>query len=100
MARYFTEADLDPAIIRNLRVAMMGYGNQGRSHALNLRDSGVGVVVGVREGKSADQAKEEGFAVLSVRQAVVSSDLVRVAPEVVITQCQILPDGKVTRIKL
>ena len=47
----YTAADADLAIIRSKRVAVIGYGNQGEAHALNLRDSGVAnVVIGAREG--------------------------------------------------
>jgi len=46
------EADIDPEPIRSRTVALIGYGNHGRSHALNLRDSGVeGVLVGLRGGE-------------------------------------------------
>ncbi len=83
MARYFAESDCDPSIIRNLRVAMLGYGSQGRSHALNLRDSGVKVLVGARPGNSADRAKAENFQVLPLREAVEQSNvLVFALPDV------------------
>ena len=48
--------DADPAVIRSKTVAVIGYGSQGHAHSLNLRDSGVDVVVGLREGSaSADE---------------------------------------------
>jgi ketol-acid reductoisomerase len=60
-------------------VAVIGYGNQGRAHALNLRDSGVSVVVGQRPGDSFDRAVADGFQPVDVRDAVVTSDLLVLA---------------------
>ncbi len=60
-------------------VAVIGYGNQGRAHALNLRDSGVCVVVGQRPGKSADCARADGFEPKSVDQAVQIADVLILA---------------------
>lgn len=51
-------------------IAILGYGNQGRAQALNLRDSGAEVIIGQREGKSAEKARDEGFPVLPVSEAV------------------------------
>ena len=55
-ATMYYEKDVDPSIIRNKKVAIIGYGSQGHAHALNLKESGVQVVVGLREG-SASAAK-------------------------------------------
>jgi ketol-acid reductoisomerase len=49
-AKMYYEADCDPSIIRGRKVAIIGYGSQGHAHALNLKESGVQVVVGLREG--------------------------------------------------
>lgn len=58
-------------------VAIVGYGNQGRVHALNLRDSGVNVVVGARAGSaSGETARRDGFDVRSLRDAAAAGDLV------------------------
>ncbi|MCH7814211.1 MAG: NAD(P)-binding domain-containing protein, partial [Planctomycetes bacterium] len=57
-------------------VAVVGYGNQGHAHALNLRDSGVPVVVGQRPGDGWDRAVEDGFEVLDVPSAVERAALV------------------------
>jgi ketol-acid reductoisomerase len=69
------DADLD--LIRRKRVAIIGYGNQGHAHALNLRDSGVAdVVVGARPGESAERAKAAGFAVMDAAEAAKDADVV------------------------
>lgn len=73
-----TDKDCDLSIIRGRRVAILGYGNQGRAQALNLRDSGVrNVVVGSRgETASAHQAGKDGFPVYPFRKAVEFADVV------------------------
>ena len=63
--------------ITSKTVAVIGYGSQGHAHALNLRDSGVSVVVGLREGSaSAPKAAAEGLEVLPVAEAVARADIV------------------------
>lgn len=54
-------SDIDINILKNSAVALVGYGNQGRAHALNLRDSGLDVVIGQRPGKSFDRAVSDSF---------------------------------------
>jgi len=61
--------------IRQKKVAVLGYGNQGRAHALNLRDSGVSVVVGARPGTGFDKAKGDGLDVKSVPAAIEGADI-------------------------
>ena len=71
MAEIFHDADADLSLIQSKKVAIIGYGSQGHAHALNLRDSGVEVVVGLREGsKSIAKAEEQGLEVASVADAV------------------------------
>jgi ketol-acid reductoisomerase len=84
MPRTFTDADFDPGVIRSARVAVLGYGNQGHAHALNLRDSKVEVRVGAREGGSGwARATGDGFSPLPITEAVRSSDvLVMALPDV------------------
>jgi ketol-acid reductoisomerase len=77
MAEMFYDDDADLSIIQGRKVAVIGYGSQGHAHALNLRDSGVDVRVGLAEGsRSRAKAEAEGLRVLSVPEAVKEADLV------------------------
>ena len=77
MAEMFYDDDADLSIIQGKKVAVIGYGSQGHAHALNLRDSGVDVRVGLAEGsKSKAKAEAEGLTVTSVADAVKEADLV------------------------
>jgi ketol-acid reductoisomerase (EC 1.1.1.86) len=76
MAKIYTDRDASLEPLRGKTVAVLGYGIQGRAQALNLRDSGLKVVVGVRRGKSWDQAEAEGFEVRQVGEAVGEADVV------------------------
>ncbi|NMR21453.1 ketol-acid reductoisomerase [Cellulomonas fimi] len=83
MAELFYDDDADLSIIQGRKVAVIGYGSQGHAHALNLRDSGVDVRVGLREGSSSiAKAENEGLRVLSVADATTEADVVVVlAPD-------------------
>ncbi len=79
MAKIYYEQDADKSFLKGKQVAIIGYGSQGHAHALNLRDSGVSVVVGLYEGSpSAERAKEEGLKVMSVADATKTSDIIMI----------------------
>ena len=68
------DKDADLSRLEGKTVAILGYGSQGHAHALNLKDSGVDVVVGLREGSaSADKASEDGLRVETVADAASSA---------------------------
>src|SRR5438552_13954223 len=79
MPNVFYEKDADAGLIGSRKVAVIGYGSQGHAHALNLKDSGIDVRVGLRDG-SASKAKAEaaGLRVLSVADATAEADLVMI----------------------
>jgi len=75
----FYDADADIDLIRQRKVAVIGYGSQGHAHSLNLQDSGVDVVVGLQAGsKSAEKAKAAGLRVLSVADASKWADVIMI----------------------
>ncbi len=79
MAEIFYDDDADLSIIQGKKVAVVGFGSQGHAHALNLRDSGVEVRVGLRDGsKSAAKAQEEGLTVGSVAEVSEWADLIMI----------------------
>ncbi len=79
MARIFYEKDADARRLDGRTVAVIGYGSQGHAHALNLRDSGVSVVVGLHDGsRSRKKAERDGLTVTSVAEAARRADLVMV----------------------
>ena len=77
MANVYYEKDADRSLIADRRVAVIGYGSQGHAHALNLKDSGIDVRVGLRDGSSSrGKAEAAGLRVRSIADAVAESDLV------------------------
>jgi ketol-acid reductoisomerase len=75
----FYDDDADLALLEGKTVAVIGYGSQGHAHSLNLKDSGVDVVVGLREeSESAEKARGEGLEVVGVGEAAARGDLVMV----------------------
>ncbi|HUF72976.1 MAG TPA: ketol-acid reductoisomerase [Gammaproteobacteria bacterium] len=73
----FDVNDVKPEALKGTRIAVLGYGSQGRAHAMNLRDSGFDVVVGVRpSGKTAARAKQDGFDVRNPSAAADGAGLV------------------------
>ena len=78
-ARFFEESDADPSLLKDRRVAIIGFGSQGHAHALNLHDGGVSVVVGLYEGSpSADVAREQGLEVKTVAEAAAWADVISI----------------------
>lgn len=89
MATIYYDDDADLGLLAGKTIGILGYGSQGHAHALNLRDSGVNVVVGLREGSSSKaKAESEGLTVMSVADATKASDLIMMA----------LPDTEQARI--
>ena len=79
MATIYYEADADRSLIADRKVAVLGYGSQGHAHALCLRDSGIDVRVGLREGSSSkEKAGAEGLEVRSIADACTEADLMMV----------------------
>ncbi len=89
MAKIYYDEDADLSLLEGKKVAVLGYGSQGHAHALNMRDSGVDVIVGLREGSSSkEKAEAEGLTVMPIGEAVAAADVVMMA----------LPDTEQARI--
>jgi ketol-acid reductoisomerase len=79
-AKVYTDNDADLGVLQNKILAVLGFGSQGHAHALNLKDSGLKVIVGLYEGsKSIPVAKEKGFEVVPTAEAVRRADVIFVA---------------------
>lgn len=76
MAKFFAATDADPAALSGKTIAIVGYGNQGRSQAINLRRSGHRVIVGNQEDDSWRQARTDGFEALAMDAAAARADIV------------------------
>ncbi|MEK3986971.1 ketol-acid reductoisomerase [Paenibacillus sp. FSL K6-3166] len=74
----YYEQDAELSVLKGKTIAVIGYGSQGHAQAQNLRDSGLQVVIGLREGKSFETAKNDGFEVLPVAEAVSRADVVQI----------------------
>jgi len=74
----YYDKDADLQQIQNRKIAIIGYGSQGHAHALNLKESGLSVVVGLREGSSWNKAEASGLKVMPVADAVKSADIVMI----------------------
>jgi ketol-acid reductoisomerase len=81
-AKIYYDQDANLALLQSRTVAVIGYGSQGHAHALNLRDSGVPVVVGIREGASRERARRDGLEVMDVDAAAQRADVIMIlAPD-------------------
>ena len=78
MLKKYYEADADLGVLKGKRIAVIGYGSQGRGQSLNLRDSGLEVVIGLRPGKSWDAAAKDGMKVMKVADAVKAADIIQI----------------------
>ena len=79
MSKIYYQQDCDLNKLKGKKVAIIGYGSQGHAHALNLKDSGVDVVVGLYEGsKSADKARAQGLEVMNVADATKAADIIMI----------------------
>jgi ketol-acid reductoisomerase len=76
MSQIYHDDDADLGVLEDQTIALVGYGNQGRSQALNLRDSGVNVNIGNIQDHAAAQAKEDGFSVTNIADACEQADVV------------------------
>lgn len=83
MVEIFYDDDADLSVIQGRKVAVIGYGSQGHAHALSLRDSGVDVRVGLKEGsKSRAKAEEQGLRVVTPAEAAAEADVIMIlAPD-------------------
>jgi ketol-acid reductoisomerase len=89
MAKVYTDKDADLSVLRGKTLAVLGFGSQGHAHALNLKDSGLKVIIGLYEGsKSKAVAEEKGFQVYPTAEAVRRADVIMVA----------LPDTKQAKV--
>jgi len=75
MATWYFDDDADLSLLDGKTVGIFGYGNQGRSQALNMRDAGVNVIVGSRSDASAQASKEDGFSTLPLAEAAAKADV-------------------------
>ncbi len=77
MVQIFYDEDADLQYLTDKTIVIVGYGSQGHAQAQNLKDSGLDVIIGLRSGRSWDQATKDGFKVLSVPDAVQEGDIIQ-----------------------
>ncbi len=78
MAKIYYEQDADLNALKGKTLAVIGYGNQGRNQALNLKDSGIKVVIGARSEKTKAQAKADGFEAYDAKEAAAKADIIQI----------------------
>ncbi|MEO0795013.1 MAG: ketol-acid reductoisomerase [Verrucomicrobiota bacterium] len=79
-AKVYTDTDADLSVLQGKTLAVIGYGSQGHAHALNLKDSGLNVIIGLYEGsKSIAVAQKQGFEVFTTAEAVQKADVIMIA---------------------
>ncbi|UTR14161.1 ketol-acid reductoisomerase [Salipaludibacillus sp. LMS25] len=78
MTKVLYNNNIQDEVLKNKKIAIIGYGSQGHAHALNLKESGFDVVVGLRKGKSWDQAVEDGVQVETVANAAKQADVIMI----------------------
>ena len=79
MAKIYYDMDADLALLQGKKIAVIGYGSQGHAHALNLKDSGLDVRVGLHQGsKSRDKVKADGLPVMTVAEAAKEADIIMI----------------------
>ena len=79
MAKIYYQEDCNLAAIKDMTVAIIGYGSQGHAHALNLKESGINVIIGLYEGsKSWKRAEEQGFTVYTAAEAAKKADIIMI----------------------
>ena len=76
MAKMYYDKDADFSVLEEKTIAVIGYGNQGSSQALNMRDSGLEVIIGAKKGKGFDAAKEAGFDVMPIDAAAKKAQVI------------------------
>lgn len=78
MTKVYYDQSVEKDALQGKKIAIIGYGSQGHAHAQNLKDNGYDVIVGIRPGHSFDKAKEDGFNVYPVAEAVKQADVIMV----------------------
>lgn len=78
MVTMYYEKDANQAVLQGKTIAIVGYGSQGHAQAQNLRDSGLNVIIGLRKGRSWQQAENDGFEVLTVDEAAARADVIMI----------------------
>jgi ketol-acid reductoisomerase len=78
MAKVYYDKDADLSVLKGKTIAILGYGNQGAAQAKNMRDSGVKVIIGSIKDRSWDNAKKDGFPVMSIEDAAKKADIIHI----------------------